>query len=170
MGAHLRHLVAASLLAYEEEKRPLGRPARRYRLTPQADALFTKHYELLAVKMTEALSRMGPTSLDEILARWVAELVGYFDARLPGEGAARLAALAEHQSRFGFMASIERGPDGPVLLERNCPIAVVASRFPRICDQEAALFASVLRRGVGLSTCQARGDSVCSFRIARVAP
>ncbi|HKB14872.1 MAG TPA: hypothetical protein VKF62_02350, partial [Planctomycetota bacterium] len=106
MGAHLRHLLAASLLAYEEEKRPLGRPARRYRLTPEADALFTKQYELLAIRMTEALSRMGKTSLDEILARWREELVGYFEARLPGEGTARLAALAEHQSRFGFMASV----------------------------------------------------------------
>ncbi len=170
MGAHLRNLVAAGLATHEEERQPLGRPTRRYRLTSAADVLFTKQYELFAVELAEALSRTGRTSLEEILARWEGELLGYFEARLPEEEGARLGALAEHQSRFGFMASVEAGPDGVSLVERNCPIAKVAARFPQICDHEAALFRRALRRPVDLRSCQARGDPVCRFRIARRAP
>src|SRR5574341_1487274 len=56
MRAHLRNLLASGLVAHEEERQSVGRPARRYRLTPAADAEFPKHYDLLAVKLAEAVA------------------------------------------------------------------------------------------------------------------
>lgn len=166
MRAHLRNLLASGLVAHEEERQPVGRPVRRYRLTPAADAQFPKHYQLLAVKLAEAVAaELGPEALIRILRRWLEDLHPYLDARLPRELEARLQALARHQSSFGFMASVRKEPDGVAVVERNCPIAQVAARFPQICDHEAALFQRVLGTEVDLACCQARGAALCEFRI-----
>lgn len=166
MRAHLRNLVASGLVAHEEERRAVGRPARRYRLTPASDALFPKHYDLLAVKLAETVAaELGEEALVRILRRWLDELHPYLDAQLPNDFQARLEALATHQSSFGFMASVRKERVGLTVVEQNCPIAKVASRFPQICNHEATLFQRVLRRNVELACCQARGDALCEFRI-----
>src|SRR5574342_494332 len=166
MRAHLRNLVAYGLAAHEEERQPVGRPVRRYRLTPAADALFPKHYQLLAVKLAETIAtELGEEALIRILRRWLEQLHPYLDTQLPSEFQARLEALAKHQSSFGFMASVRKEEDGHVVVERNCPVAKVASRFPQICDHEEALFGRVLGTAVGLGSCQARGDALCEFSI-----
>jgi predicted ArsR family transcriptional regulator len=166
MRAHLRNLVLSGLVAHEEERQSVGRPARRYRLTPASDTLFPKHYDILAVKLAETVAaELGEEALVRILRRWLDELHPYFDAQLPNDFEARLEALASHQSSFGFMASVRKERVGLAVVEQNCPIAKVASRFPQICEHEAALFQRVLRRKVELACCQARGDALCEFRI-----
>jgi predicted ArsR family transcriptional regulator len=166
MRAHLRNLLAAGLVAHEEERQSVGRPVRRHRLTPAADGQFPKHYDLLAVKLAETVAaELGHEALVRVLRRWLDELHPYLDARLPGDFDARLQALAKHQSSFGFMASVRKERDGVAVVERNCPVAKVASRFPQICDHEAALFERVLDKDVELGCCQARGDALCEFRI-----
>ena len=166
MRVHLRNLVASGLVAHEEERQSVGRPTRRYRLTPASDALFPKHYDLLAVKLAETVAaELGEEALVRILRRWLDELHPYLDAQLPNDFEARLEALASHQSSFGFMASVRKERVGLTVVEQNCPIAKVASRFPQICNHEAALFQRVLGRNVELACCQARGDPLCEFRI-----
>jgi predicted ArsR family transcriptional regulator len=172
MRAHLRNLVLSGLVAHEEERQAVGRPARRYRLTPDSDALFPKHYDVLAVKLAETVAaELGEEALIRILRRWLEELHPYFDAQLPNEFEARLEALANHQSSFGFMASVRKERVGLTVVEQNCPVAKVAAQFPQICAHEATLFQRVLGRNVDLTCCQARGDALCEFRIgADIAP
>ena len=166
MRVHLRNLVASGLVAHEEERQSVGRPARRYRLTPAADALFPKHYDLLAVKLAETVAaELGEEALAQVLRRWLDELHRYLDAQLPKEFEARLKALASHLSSFGFMASVHKQRGGLAVVEQNCPIAKVASRFPQICAHEEALYRRVLGADVELTCCQTRGDALCEFRI-----
>jgi predicted ArsR family transcriptional regulator len=100
------------------------------------------------------------------LNRWTARLERELRVQLPAEPRERLDALAAAQSRSGFMASVERTAGRAVLVERNCPIAAVASRFPILCQHEAALHARVLGRNVVLRSCCARGDDVCRFELS----
>lgn len=168
MRAHLRHLEAAGLVDHAEEHQRVGRPVRRFRLTPAADALFPKQYDLLAVRLIEtALEVLGPESLGRILARWGRELDRHLAERLPASPAERLAALTAYLSQVGFMASTRDEAGETVLTERNCPIARVAARFPEICEQEAALYRRTLGRSVAITCCQARGDPVCTFKIGK---
>src|SRR5262245_59030866 len=44
MRVHLRNLHAAGLVAHEEERRDVGRPVRRFKLTASADSTFPKQY------------------------------------------------------------------------------------------------------------------------------
>ena len=167
--AQLRTLESANLVERTIEPRPLGRPVARFRLTSSADAYFPKRYELFAGKLLETLvSELGIDALRKILSRWEEALHAHLDERLPGDPSARLDALARHQTVHGFMAEVRRGPDGCVsLVERNCPIAALAARYPEICEREAALFSRTLKWKTTLTSCQARGDGVCEFRIGK---
>ena len=167
--AQLRSLESANLVERTTEPRPLGRPVSRFRLTPAADALFPKRYDLFAGQLLETLvSELGIDALRKILTRWEEALHVHLEARLPADPSARLEALARHQSSYGFMAEVRREPDGGVsLVERNCPIAALAARYPEICEREAALFSRTLKLKTTLTSCQARGDGVCVFRIGK---
>lgn len=167
--AQLRTLESANLVERTIEPRPVGRPVARFGLTPTADSYFPKRYELFAGKLLETLvSELGIDALRKILARWEEALAAHLDHTLPADPSARLDALAQHQSRHGFMAEVRRGPEGEVsLVERNCPIAALAARHPEICDREAALFSRTLKWKTTLTSCQARGDGICVFRIGK---
>jgi len=167
--AQLRTLESANLVERAIEPRPVGRPVARFRLTASADALFPKRYDLFAGKLLDSLvSDLGIDALQRILARWEDELHAHLDGVLPQEPSARLEALAKHQTRYGFMAEVDHAPDGSVsLVERNCPIAALAARYPEICEREAALFSRTLKWKTTLVSCQAKGDGVCAFRIGK---
>jgi predicted ArsR family transcriptional regulator len=171
MRAHLRRLLAAGLVAHEKERRAVGRPVRRFRATRAADGLFAQGYDALAVALSEAVvAEWGEGGLERILDRSSARLERDLDAALPADPAERLRALAAAQSRSGFMASVEEGAAEAELVERNCPIAAVAARFPIVCEHEAALHGRVLHREVALRSCRARGDEVCRFAIGPRGP
>src|SRR5262249_11852205 len=122
-------------------------------------------YGLFAGELSRALAEeLGEPAFERILQRWEDQLFRHLDARLPAPAAARLRALAEHQTGYGFVASVSHG-HVTELRERHCPIAEVARRFPRICDHEAALFQRLLGQPVLLHHCQARGDGMCVFRL-----
>ena len=167
--AQLRTLESANLVERTIEPRPLGRPVARFGLTAGADAYFPKRYDLFAGKLLDSLvSELGIDALRKILARWEEALAAHFEQRLPADPSARLEALAQHQTSYGFMAEVRRGPDGEVsLVERNCPIAALAARHPEICEREAALFSRTLKWKTTLTSCQARGDGVCVFRVGK---
>jgi predicted ArsR family transcriptional regulator len=166
--AILRRLEAADLVAREFEPRPVGRPVGRYRLTAAADALFPKHYEAFAAQLLDSVvGELGSEALDTVLGSWEDRLHTHFEQELPKDPAARLDALAQHQTKYGFMAEVKRDRDGVTLVERNCPIATLAAKYPQICDHEAALFSRTLGWKANLVSCQARGDGVCAFRVGR---
>lgn len=164
--AHLRSLLERGLVAHEVTRQPVGRPTRRFRLTPAAAAHFPQQYSTLAVELAEALRlEAGPGALQRTFARWEQALFERLDRELPRDPDARMRAMVEHQSRHGFMASQDRSSAGPAILERNCPIAEMAVRHPEICRHEASLFGRLLNRPVTLAACQALGSPICMFRI-----
>jgi predicted ArsR family transcriptional regulator len=152
-------------VSHEEEHRPLGRSVRRFRVTHAADSLVVDGYDRCAVALSEAVvAEWGEDALARILGQWCAQLERDL-GQLPAGSRERLDALAAAQSRSGFMASIERGAGEAVLVQRNCPIGAVASRFPILCQHEAALHGRLLGRKVVLGSCCARGDEVCRFEV-----
>lgn len=163
--AHLRNLLARGLVEHEMARQAIGRPTRRFRLTCVAASHFPHQYARMAAHLADALSaEAGPEALSRTFSRWEQTLFEKLDRELPADPAARLHALAEHQSRHGFMASL--GRDGePALIERHCPIAELATKHPEICRHEASLFARLLGRPVTLASCQALGGAVCQFQL-----
>ena len=166
--SQLRNLEAAGLVTRTMERRPVGRPVSRYGLTERAEILFPKKYDVFSSWLTEAVVReFGAEGLERILSRWEDDLHAHLDATLPKNPAERLNAIAEHQSQHGFMASVRRDENGIALVERNCPIMAIASRFPQICGHETALLGRALGWKTHLTSCQATGDAACVFQIGK---
>lgn len=166
--AQLRNMESAGFVTRSAERRAIGRPVSRYALTPGAEDFFPKRYDQFAERLVDAVvEEFGEEGLERILARWEDRLVRRFEATLPTEPGARLDVLASHQTQNGFMASVQRDEEGVALIERNCPIAAVAARYPQICRHEAALFSRTLKWKTTLRACQATGDAVCVFQIGR---
>lgn len=166
--SQLRNLEAAGYVSRATERRPVGRPVSRYTLTGTAESLFPKRYDLFSNHLVDAIvEEFGEEGLVRIFERWEADLHGRLDAVLPPNPAERLQALARHQTENGFMASVRSDGQGIELVERNCPILAIATRYPQICGHEAALFGRTLKWRTSLQACQASGDAVCVFRIGR---
>src|SRR6266567_9203077 len=65
---HLYALRDEHLVTYHEVPRPIGRPAKRWQLTPAADRLFPEGYaELTLGLLTSIKQAFGETGLEQLL-------------------------------------------------------------------------------------------------------
>lgn len=145
-----------------------GRPVTYYGLTNSGDHLFPRHYDTLAIEIFQALRDSGGESavrtlLNSIVDRnvdaWSPELID-----LPLE--ARLKKLLTLYGKADeYMSLVMNDPDGPYLVERNCPYQNVATEFPQLCS----VTINTLTRLTGYSVRREKklqdGDRRCVFRV-----
>src|SRR5262252_4833267 len=84
---HLYELQREKLVTAEERKVPLGRPAKHWQLTREADRLFPDAYAELSVALIGAMGEaLGPSGVQRVLdARCAAQRTAYA-ARVPASG------------------------------------------------------------------------------------
>ncbi len=157
-------LVTTSLL-----RRKIGRPARLYRLSERADALFPQHYDAVLTELLSDLANLdGPAKVELLLRRRV-ERTGQTLAR---ELAAlptlreRVRRLAETLDALGYYTTWEE-LDGETyrLCQYHCPIRQVAVHFPVTCDAEVELYRRLLRADVERQCRLAAGAPCCCYVI-----
>jgi predicted ArsR family transcriptional regulator len=149
---HLAALEAERLAEFESEKGAVGRPARIWRATPQADAKFPDSHGALTVELLQAMRQaFGDDGLQKLVeARTKAQIQAY-RAQVPDVDAPlerRVAALAAIRRKEGYMAEWSRSRDHFTLVENHCPICAAASECKGLCAGELKLFRAVLGRGV----------------------
>jgi predicted ArsR family transcriptional regulator len=144
-----------------------GRPAARYALTPAGDHLFEKRYDDLAVELIDAASEvLGSDALEQLLARLTDERVQAWERRLRGLSLEeRLEALREIYLDDDPFTAVESGPDGPRLIERNCPFLTVAARRPALCSVTVSTLTRLLDAEVVRDERFQAGDGRCAFRV-----
>src|SRR6266545_90916 len=94
---HLYALHKEQLVTYHEVPRPIGRPAKRWQLTPAADRLFPEGYaELTLGLLTSIKQAFGETGLEQLLTIRSQQQVAAYRAHMDGHDtlAQRLAAAA----------------------------------------------------------------------------
>ncbi len=150
---HLKDLEANHLISHELIQERMGRPQYLYQLTEKGRDRFPHRYDDFAVSLLDALAEtVGPEQVNLILQKqWERKAIDY-RARL-GQGPLekRVAALVELRKTEGYMAEwhpVEQNGtskgDRFLITEHNCAISNVAASFPRVCDHELEMFASVL--------------------------
>ena len=168
---HLYGLQEEQLVSYQEEARPMGRPAKLWQLTAAADRLFPDGYAELTLSLvnslTEAFGDEGMARLLEIRAR--KQLHIYQERMLvAGSLPERLGALAKKRSEEGYMAEIQSLEDGSYLLiENHCPICVVAVACTGLCNKELEMFQNVLGERVKIERTEhiVAGERRCVYRV-----
>jgi predicted ArsR family transcriptional regulator len=174
---HLYALQAEGLVVHAVEapaagSPAVGRPAKLWRLSGAAEALFPDGHAALALDLIGAMQEaFGARAMDRLLAvRTQAQIASY--AAATGRAASlrgRLAALAKARTAEGYMAEVVTQPDGSYLLvENHCPICAAARACTGLCAAELVVF----RTALGPDVCIERTDHIlagarrCAYRIS----
>ena len=166
---HLAILEAEGLIAYYREKQERGRPRHIYQLTDQAHSLFPTTYANFAVGLMHEVAKFnGPGFINKVFrGRMEAQLEAY-QLRLKGKTLCdRVRELARIRDEEGYMARFDEKEDDYILIEHNCPIAVIAQEYPRVCEIELALFRQSLGAKVIREEHLMQGSHRCCYRIPK---
>jgi predicted ArsR family transcriptional regulator len=167
---HLYALQREKLVEAEERPVPLGRPAKYWRLTREADRLFPDAYAELSVALIGAVKEaFGSTGMDRLLESRFARQRRDYKARIPALDRLedKLRELARIRTEEGYMAEVRREGDGFLFIENHCPICAAANACQGFCTTELDLFRAVLGRETKIERSEhiVTGDRRCVYRI-----
>jgi predicted ArsR family transcriptional regulator len=171
---HLYALQNEKMVDAEERRVPLGRPAKFWRLTRQADRLFPDAYAELSVSLIGAVSEtFGAEGMDRLLQARLARQKRDYAARIDPSAplGRKLQQLAKLRSDEGYMAEvIAEGTNGFVFVENHCPICAAATACQGFCATEIELFQSALGPGVQITRTEhiVNGERRCAYRVTRI--
>lgn len=151
---HLYSLRDKHLVTYEEEPRPLGRPAKLWRLTANANQFFPDAHADLTLSLIQCTEKaFGKEGLNRVVTQCAQRHIEQYQKRIPQVGSLerRLKALVSLRNQEGYMAEINSLQDGSFqLIENHCPISTVAERCSQLCDAELEVFRSVVGKNVAV--------------------
>ncbi|HEX8502624.1 MAG TPA: HTH domain-containing protein [Pyrinomonadaceae bacterium] len=167
---HLDVLERDGYVEHAPARGDRGRPAHVFRLTPKAEELFPKRYDLFARSVLRQIGEVwGERGLNAVFCGCATEMAGELRPQLEGLGFdARIRRLTELLRETGYEAEVERLADGSYLLtEWNCPQAELAREYRQLCDQELTVYRELLGAEVFRESRIAGGASRCAYRILR---
>ena len=168
---HLYALQREGLVSAEERPVPIGRPAKFWRLTREADRLFPEAYAELSVALIDSVKdAFGDEGLERVLtSRCARQRVDYGKRIRPGDSLKRkLEQLAKVRTEEGYMAEVRaEGEESFLLIENHCPICAAANACQGFCATELDLFRSVLGSDVTVERAEhiISGDHRCVYRV-----
>jgi DeoR family suf operon transcriptional repressor len=168
---HLASLEAEKIIAITVERRGLGRPSHRYKLTPDGDETFPRRYEALATMIVEELRDwQGEEAVQSLFVRGRERQYLALANRMRDKPfAAKVQELARFQSENGYMAEFAEGdtPGECRLIQHNCAICAVARPYPHICcKQEMEMLQQTLEGAeIVREEYIMAGDHTCTYRI-----
>ncbi|HVR09347.1 MAG TPA: metalloregulator ArsR/SmtB family transcription factor [Thermoanaerobaculia bacterium] len=168
---HLYALADDRLVTSEAEPRPMGRPAKLWRLTPAADELFPNAHAELTVSLVQSLREtFGERGVERLIAARSRSQVAAYRAQVGDRGPLRerLLALAELRAAEGYMAEVREEPGGAwLLIENHCPICAAAKACTNLCAGELLVFQQVLGPGVRIERIDhiLAGARRCAYRV-----
>ncbi|CEH28985.1 transcriptional regulator [Aneurinibacillus migulanus] len=171
---HLYALQEENLVTYKEEARAMGRPAKLWRLTSSADRFFPEGYAELTLGLIHSINEaFGQEGIDRILALRNRQQIENYCKQIPETSSLqkRLELLAEIRTKEGYMAEIQQQEGGDFLLiEKHCPICVVATACTGFCSKELEMFQSILGSDITIERVEhiLAGELRCAYRIGRL--
>ena len=168
---HLYELQTEKMVTAEERKVPLGRPAKHWQLTREADRLFPDAYAELSVALIGAIQQtLGAEGMQRVLDARFGQLQAAYQKRIDAAApiAAKLKELARIRTEEGYMAEVRRDGDAYLFIENHCPICAAASSCQGLCLSELELFQSVLGPAAHIERTEhiIAGNRRCVYRIS----
>lgn len=164
---HIQSLEKEGFLQSVLVRLPKGRPRHRYMLSPEADKLFPKNYNVLALDLLAELEQEDSAMVGRLFERRKTRLAERYAERMQGKSLAeKVSILAQIQDESGYMVRVHPDEEGGfTLVEHNCPISNVAYRYQQACHCELELFQQLLDSEVERTECLAKGGLACSYQI-----
>ena len=171
---HLYALQRERLVTAEERPAAIGRPAKYWSLTPEANRLFPDAYAELSVALLGAAeAAFGAPGMQRLLDARLTKQRSVYGSQVPKSASLekKLKALARLRTEEGYMAEVRRQGRGRYLfIEHHCPICAAATACQGFCSTELDLFRSVLGPGVRVERSQhiLAGDRGCVYEVSTV--
>ncbi len=169
---HLDRLEERGLVVPSFRREGVGRPRKRYLLTPEGHELFPRRYEILLDSVVEELlDREGEGYAAALFAEAARRMARQIAAQVPAGKPAtdRAKALTEALNDLGFRATVAPGGDGSLRIVRtNCVFRHNALTHPYLlCDVFDKHLTEELLGQVGLDIEDSigRGGMRCSHLI-----
>jgi predicted ArsR family transcriptional regulator len=168
---HLYALQEEQLVTYQEEPRPMGRPAKLWQLTSAADRLFPDGYAELTLSLINSVKEaFGEAGLERLLEIRTRQQLEAYIRQMEGQEslAQRLQMLAQIRSNEGYMADVQANADGSFLLiEKHCPICIAATACTGLCAKELEIFQTILGDEVDIQRVEhmIAGERRCTYQI-----
>ena len=170
---HLERLEGRGLVVPTFRREGVGRPRKRYLLTPEGHELFPRKYELLLDSvMEELIDSQGAGFVARVFADAARRMAQQIIRTLPPEGTKpeeRAETLADALNQLGFHCTVEAKEDGSLKIVRsNCIFRHSAlGHADLICDVfDKHLTEELLgQAGIDLETSIGRGASQCTHLI-----
>jgi len=167
--SHLRALRAEGLIGRKGSRsKGVGRPEIVYALTDEAEGLFPDRAGRMLADLVDFLRREGDEgSLTTFFAEQGDARTSRAMAALDGiEGRARVRRLAELLTDEGFMAQVDEGPEGELLLRlSNCPIRKLIDVTEAPCRAELSSISRALDARLRRVSHIPEGHAACCYRI-----
>ena len=169
---HLYALQEQKLVTFAEQAGPVGRPAKLWRLTAEADRFFPDGHAELTLDLIGAMkTAFGAAGLERLLTVRAAEQLEAYRQRIKPRASLqqKLTTLAAIRSEEGYMAEVQADGRDYLLLEHHCPICTAAAACSGLCAAELAVFQGVL----GDEATIEREDHIlagarrCAYRVTR---
>ena len=166
---HLAILETEGLVEHYQEKQGRGRPPYVYRLTDEANSLFPTTYANFAVGLMHEVAKFnGPGFINKVFRERMKSQLTAYQLRLKGKTLSeRVKELACIRDEEGYMARFHEEEDDYILIEHNCPIAVIAQEYPHVCEIELALFRQSLDAKLVREEHLMQGSHRCCYRIPK---
>jgi predicted ArsR family transcriptional regulator len=168
---HLYDLAAEKFVMVEERPVPIGRPAKYWHLTPEANRLFPDAYAELNLSLIDAMSdAFGQKGFQRVLDARARRQQADYAQRISSSApvSQRLEQLAQLRTEEGYMAEVKSSPEGGFLfIENHCPICVAATKCRGFCDSEIEIFRKILGPGVEIQRVEhiPSGSRRCAYRV-----
>jgi len=168
---HLYDMQEEKLVTVEERPVPIGRPAKYWQLTSEANRFFPDSYADLNVSLLGALGEaFGSDGVERVLEiRLTRQLAAYRAQIAPSATLKqRLQQLARIRSEEGYMAELKTEGKGRYLfLENHCPIRAAAMECKSLCAVELNLFRKLLGANVEVRREEhiIAGERRCAYRV-----
>lgn len=169
---HLYALQEEQLVTYQEQPRPMGRPAKLWQLTTSAERFFPEGYAELTLSLLNSVKEaFGEAGLEQLLSIRTRQQIEGYSKLLKGKRnlLQRLNKLAQIRTNEGYMAYVQSNPDGSFLLvENHCPICAAATACTGLCAKELETFQSVLGDEVNIQRVEhiIAGERRCAYQIS----
>lgn len=170
---HLYALQDEKLVTYQEEARPMGRPAKLWQLTAAADRFFPDGYAELTLSLLNSVKQaFGEAGLDRLLEVRSQQQLESYNQQMKGKRSfkQRLNKLAEIRTNEGYMAEVQPQADGSFLLvENHCPICAAATACTGLCAKELEIFQSILGDDTTIQRVEhiIAGERRCAYQISQ---
>ena len=177
---HLYALQDEQLITYQEESRPMGRPAKLWQLTAAADRFFPDGYAELTLSLLNSVKEaFGEAGLDRLLEVRSQQQLESYNQQMKGKRLAqgataeqtlkqRLHKLVEIRTNEGYMAEVQTQADGTFLLiENHCPICAAATACTGHCVKELEVFQAILGDDTSIQRIEhiIAGERRCAYQI-----